>query len=156
MTIVKVEGTKTVICKAFSNATPNNPIATRRDSIIVTNGQFTYPDNTTHTWNSNRSRTFTAASFNWATNLASRRLEVWGTYSGKNRNNVNYTGSALASEKIVWKGSCPTTVYRPVGGKLTLTRTANGNTRTALVDYGNESCDNTFTVTINGQTFTVD
>ncbi len=155
--LVKVEGTKRVICQAFSTPTPNQPtLATmRKDSVIVTNGKFTFPDNTTHTWNSNRSRTFTANSFNWLTNQASRRLEVWGNYSGVNRNNVAYTGSAPASNKVVWKGSCLPLVTRPVAGQVTLTRTLNGVTRTALVDYGNETCDNTFTVTINGQTFTV-
>ncbi len=157
LALVKVEGTKKVTCKAFVNPTPNMPgvLASRRDSIVVTGAKLTFPDNTTHTWESTRIRTFTANSFTWATNADSRVLRVWGTYSGKNRNDVNYTGTVAESEKLVWKGSCAVNVYRPIGGKLTLTRTANGTTRTALVDYGTETCDNTFTVTINGQTYTV-
>lgn len=156
--LVKIEGTRRVICQAITNPTPNQPTLTamRKDSIIATNLTATFPDNTTHVWNSNRSRTFTASNFEWANNLNSRRLEVWGTYSGKNRNNVNYTGSAPSTNKVVWKGSCPSSVYRPVAGILTLTRTLNNVTRTALVNYGNESCDNTFTVTVNGQTYTID
>lgn len=152
---VKVEGTKTVTVNEFVGATPNNNFAfLRRVNIVVVNGKLSFPDGTTHTWNTNRNRRLSAI-HNPNTPLVWRstvRLNIWGTYAGVNRNGVSYSGTCNENESLLFKNSCPPNVRRAVSGILTLTRSGRPN---AVLNFGDESCDNTFTVTVNGNVYTV-
>jgi hypothetical protein len=145
---IKVEGTKKITCQSFTAATPNNPILVRRHRIEVMNGKLTFPDATTHTWNTDRYR---VVSVN-PTVLGGARVRVWGQYNGVNRNNIAYSGVVSETQALIWKTSCPLFVRRPVAGILTLNAT---NRPTAILNFGEETCDNTFTITINGNTYTI-
>lgn len=152
---VKVEGTKTIVVNEFVAPTPNNNFAfVRRVNIQMVNGKLSFPDGTTHTWNTNRNRRLAAirnpnVALDWRGSI---RLTIWGTYAGINRNGVVYSGVCNEATPLLYKYSCPPIVRRPVAGILTISR---GNRPDAVLNFGQEECDNTFTATINGNVYTI-
>ncbi|MCU0444695.1 MAG: hypothetical protein MUE85_07225 [Microscillaceae bacterium] len=142
---IKVEGTKTVTRIA------NVGNATRSHSIVISGGKLTFKDGSTSTWESNRTRNY----FNNGTilNFEDDTFTVTGTASGKNRRGVNYTANITTT--LLWKVICVLDkVFIPVQGIITIQTT--NPTRTATVDFGNGDCDNLFTITVNGQSKTID
>jgi hypothetical protein len=130
-----VEGTKSI--------TNNGPNALGQLSYtIVVNGKITTPELKTHTWNSNRIRTWIAGQ---NTVLAiDDEYEITGNTNGINRNGVNYT--AQISSKLLVKLSCE---WRVVSGIIEITPEGKSIRK---VDFGNGLCDAMVTVTVNGKT----
>ncbi len=153
---VKVEGTKTITVNEFTAPTPNNNFAfLRRVNIQMVNGKLTFPDGTTHLWNTNRNRRLSGVFTPMQTPQQWRStmlLNIWGNYAGVNRNGVTYSGNCNETQPLLFKYSCPPTIRRPVSGVLTITRSTRPN---AVLDFGQGSCDNIFTVTVNGNTYTI-
>jgi hypothetical protein len=116
------------------------------------NGKLGFPDGTTHIWNTDRTRVFTTSGSNLISIQQNTQLSYWGTCSGKNRNDVTYSATIAENQKLIFKRSCGPLVRRAVQGVLTL---AASNRPTAVLDYGQGACDNTFTITVNGNTYTI-
>lgn len=108
--------------------------------------------------------TITAADGSWTASHTAARTRTWiegsdtpeldddvylitGGGSGTNRNGLPYTVSITQALRI--QLNCQHLITQ---GVVAITP-ASGVVRT--IDYGNGSCDNTFTVTVNGHTFTV-
>ena len=71
-------------------------------------------------------------------------FEITGNASGSNSNGNSWT--SLITEPLIRKFTCPWIVK----GQVKITR--NSNTNFAILDFGNGSCDNQATITINGVT----
>lgn len=106
----------------------------------------------------------TAADGSWTATHQAQRVRTWiqgystptllddvylitGGGSGVNRNGVAYTSTITQALRVELGCS-----WRLVSGTVVVTP-AGRPART--IDYGNGACDGTFTVTVNGQTFTV-
>jgi hypothetical protein len=140
---VKVEGTKEVTTTAANNTS-------RTQTIKVTGAKLTFTDNTFHTWSSNRVRVYTFGTT--PLNLEDDFISVTGTAEGTNRKGVNY--SATTTSALIWKVIClKDKVFIPVQGTISIKATARPD---ATVDYGDGTCDNIFTITVNGQVKTID
>jgi hypothetical protein len=94
------------------------------------------------TWNSTRTRTWTQG-YNTITPLDDV-YQITGLATGTNRNGISY--AAQVTEPLVAKVTCPWLV----SGEYTV-NPANGATRT--VNFGSGDCNNGFTVTVNGNTY---
>lgn len=97
-------------------------------------------------WTANRTRTWTAG-FNTFI-LADDRYSISGSANGSNSAGVQW--SALITEPLIVNMALG--CRQIVSGKKVVTPT---NRPERTIDYGNGACDNTFTVTINGNTYTV-
>ena len=71
---------------------------------------------------------------------------ITGAGSGVNRNSVPYTVSITNALRV--EMDCPFITQ----GTVQITPTGRP---ARIIDYGSGACDGTFTVTVNGQTFTV-
>lgn len=106
--------------------------------------KVSYPDGTSTSWNLSHTSTLAQGglTLTWWD-------DVWnttGTISGVNREGVSY--SATTTSDLVKKATCG---WVSAG---TIDLNVGGNT--AVIDYGNGSCDNKATVTLpNGDTFTI-
>jgi hypothetical protein len=148
---VKVEGTKEVTTTAFTNTS-------RTQTIVVfgpatgNRARLTFANAETHTWKSNRTRVYTFGTT--PINFSDDTFIVTGSAEGTNRKGVNYT--ANISNALLWKVDClfKRTARIPVQGIIAINTT--NPTRSATVDFGNGDCDNLFTITVNGQSKTID
>ena len=132
---VKVEGTHTI----QNNSTSNNRIFTVR----VENGKLTKPSGNYVAWNDTKTRTQTEGNGTpeyIKDDVYSIRGEASGTV--KHYDKTIQWSSAIV-EPIIRKFTCRWAVK----GQIKITR----NTKTSLLDYGNGSCDDQATLTINGQ-----
>ncbi len=134
-------GTKTI-----TNVTPQG--GNLKYNVQV-NGTITTKTGTVLTYSANRTREWVAG----ATTLTNRADDV-----------INVTGSETstnASTGRVWNANILTPLVRKFAGncakhfvqgtvEVTIT-----NKPTRLIDYGNGTCDNVITVTINGKTFNI-
>lgn len=111
---------------------------------IAVNGSLTTPSGQVATHTAARTRTWVEGSD--TPELIDDVYLITGGGSGTNRNGIPYTMSISSPLRIAL--SCPFITQ----GTVQITP-ANGVVRT--IDYGNGTCDGTFTVTVNGQTFTV-
>jgi hypothetical protein len=137
---VKVEGKK-----VFTHAIDNSKFITH---IIVTNGKITFADGSKAEWNSDRYRTWDTKGT--PTNPADDEFSVIGTASGKTKEDKNYT--VTITSPILLKAACfETSGWVPVSGTLEVTPDSKLK---RTIDYGNGSCDRTFTATIAGKTYT--
>jgi hypothetical protein len=139
---IKIEGTRTV-----TNITGSNEAAPKF-SIVVAGGKATWPDNSFATREVNRTREWIRA-----TNPLQDEWIVAGTAAGTNRNGKVY--QMEITKPLVFKRECAINnkVFMPVAGTKILT-VENGKVIT--IDYGSGECDKTVTVTIDGQSKTVD
>lgn len=120
------------------------------------------PDGNLH-FSVNVTGTISAADGSWTASHAGQRTRTWiagagtqalsddvylitGSGSGVNRNGDPYSVSIISALRVAL--NCPFITQ----GTVQVTP----NTRPVrTIDYGNGSCDGTFTVTVNGRTFTV-
>jgi hypothetical protein len=134
-----VEGTKTITNMG------ENPDGHLYYNIVV-DGTITAADNSwTHTHHAERVRTWIEGS-STATWLDDVYL-ITGNGEGVNRNGVHYTTQITNPLRI--ELNC---LWRVVQGTVVVTP---DNRPARTIDYGNGSCDGTFTITVNGTTFTV-
>jgi hypothetical protein len=138
---IQIEGTRTVT--NITGSTEDSP----KFSIVLTDGKATWPDGSTATRTVDRTREWIRG-----TNPLNDEWIVDGTSSGTNRNGVTY--SVKITTPLVYKRECAIgkRVFPPVEGVKELT-TAN---TVIIIDYGNGDCDKTVTVTINGQSKTIE
>ncbi len=137
---IAVEGTKTV-----SNITEvEGPI---RHRIEVEGAKLTFPDGTTAEWESDRTRTW-AVGANTPRNPTDDVYTVGGTHSGKTRNNVTYSMSTAAASPLEYKFNCRVQGFEIPSSGIVEVETSNRPDYT--VNYGEGTCDDTYTVTING------
>lgn len=112
---------------------------------VVVNGQITLANNGgVITWQANRTREFIEGANTLI--FADDVYRISGSSSGSKVDGS--TWSTNITTPLIRKIAC----HQFVSGILTITP-SNKPTRT--VDYGNGNCDNTATVTINGNTFTI-
>ncbi len=131
---VLIEGTRTV--ENISASIEDDP----KFSITLAGGKMTFEDETTATREAQRTRTWHRAN-----NPLEDETSVEGSASGTRRDGVNYSMEILSP--IVYKRSCKLSgVFIPVSGIKQFTSGDN----VAVVDYGDGSCDNEVTITING------
>ncbi len=135
---IKIEGTRTV-----TNITGSSESAPKF-TIVVTGGKTTWPDGTFATRNVNRTREWIRA--------ASPSQDSWvitGTASGSNRKGRNY--SMEITKPLVFKRECSSSgnkVFIAVEGTKQLTV----GDKVTTIDYGDGTCDNKVTISINGAT----
>jgi hypothetical protein len=139
---IKIEGTRTV-----TNITGSNESAPKF-SIVVVGGKATWPDGSFATREVNRTREWIRG--------ANPMLDQWivnGTAAGTNRNGKIY--QMEITKALVFKRECAinSKVFMPVEGTKKLTVESG---KVITIDYGSGECDKTVTVTINGQSKTVD
>lgn len=132
-----VEGTKTVT--NVGRNTNGKMVFT-----IVVNGKITNTAGTSHTWNSNRTRTWIEGE---GTPVVTDDIyEITGTTSGVNRNGISYTSTI--TEKLRVDLGCE---WRITSGVIEITPSGKSMRK---VDFGNGACDKIITVTVNGKTKT--
>jgi hypothetical protein len=134
----RIEGKKT-----FTHTLENNKYNTR---IVVNGGKITFADGTKIDWISDRVRTWdskgTAA-------LNDDEITVVGTLSGKDKLTKSFT--AEITTPILLKASCvETSGLVPVSGVLEISPEGKAK---RIINYGDGSCDRTYTVTVNNFTF---
>ena len=132
---IKVDGIKTVTNMSFS-------VGTLVQNVVLTGGKLTWPDETFATREFDVTRT-------WNYNLTipqNDTVEFTGNASGTNRAGVSYTSEITST--IKYKRSCafPSMIFIPVSGTKTIT-TAN---HVLTVDFGDGTCDQIVTVSLNG------
>lgn len=140
---VLVQGTKTV-----TNTTEEGGNITHE--IVVSDASLTFTDNTTITWQSNRTREWTEGS-STLLNISDDVHQVTGNYSGVNRNGNIFTANitqALEAKVACWLLG----FFRPSSGEITYNPTSEFP---LVVNFGTGDCDNTYTVTFNGNTYTI-
>jgi hypothetical protein len=137
----KIEGTKTIENKG------RNTAGNMQWFITVNNGKVTTPTGETHTWTSDRTRT-------WVNGESTRfimiddKYEITGVNVGTNRKGVKYR--AEITSPILVELNCK---YHITKGTVSLSNESNPS-KTAIVDFGNGTCDNVGTFTFNGVTRT--
>ncbi len=155
----KYRATGTIITIGFSNFYQNDNKVDGSKSItnngrnalnqlsftIVVAGKITTSSNETHTWNSNRVRTWVAGEATpiWNDDI----YEITGTTSGTNRKGITYNANITKALKVDL--SCQ---WRIVSGTIELIPEGKA---TRTLDFGNGACDSQVTITINGKTHTI-
>ena len=132
----KLEGTRT----RTNNTVNGVPIFT----IAMANGKITDTDGKTFTWNSTRTRTWTAG-YETLTR-ADDKFSLIGSGSGTNRNGNAF--SATITNPIDMEYAC----RYPTRGTVVVTRE---NLQDRTIDFGAGTCDATATVNVNGNTKTI-
>ncbi|MEP1032742.1 hypothetical protein [Ekhidna sp.] len=131
---VLIEGTRTI--ENISEDMDSDP----KFSITLTDGKMTFEDETTSTRVSERIRTWFRAS-----NPLNDEASVEGSASGTRRDGVSYSVEIIT--RLIYKRECwSSRVFIPVSGIKQFTSGDN----VAIVDYGDGTCDNEVTITING------
>ncbi|MEM6829353.1 MAG: hypothetical protein AAF551_02480 [Bacteroidota bacterium] len=135
---VKVEGVRT--STNISDGTSDE----LKFSVTLEGGSVTFADSTMATREVAHTRTLT---------IGNTRLEnvvhVEGTASGKRRDGQEYSVEIVTP--ILYKRDCHTRrVFVPVSGVKEVTFDG----QVAIVDYGDGTCDNEVTITIDGETTT--
>lgn len=138
---VKVEGVHTLT--NVSPTTNDYP----KFNITIVGGKVTFLDGTTITREQNMTREWQRA--------ASPADDAWvvtGSASGKNRDDKTY--AMEITKDLVYKRSCAISskVFIAVEG----TKVFTTDTKQITIDYGDGTCDNKVTVTINGKSKEVD
>ena len=140
---IQLEGTRTV--------TVSEVTATYiKHEITLTNGKITWTDNTSATRDAHHFRVWDWAGTPLVTTDDKVSILAGGTASGTNRNGKTYT--MQITQDIVFSGQCESQQkFFPVSGEKII----SVDSKDITVNYGSGDCDNTITVTVNGQTATV-
>ncbi|MCS6821480.1 MAG: hypothetical protein NZ551_06390 [Microscillaceae bacterium] len=162
---VKVEGRIKV-----SNITNGQPVINLNTGQItgvngnlkylrkVENGKLIFPDNTTFQWQAEKTIEWLEG-WNSIVNLQNPfndRFSVYGSYQGTNRRQAAFNATVSQNNPLIIFTGCIPRVHKPISGVVNLTiARANQPPRNMIIDYGNGTCDNTFTVTVNGQTVVI-
>lgn len=134
---IKIEGTKTVENMGLN--TTGQPYFN-----VQIDGVATLTTGETMTYTSTRVRTWTAG-FNTLLNRFDDEYDITGTASGVFSSGGSYTANITAPVHI--KVGCGF----PVSGTVEITPQSHP---VRVLDYGTGTCDATFTVTVNGHTYT--
>jgi hypothetical protein len=152
---VQLLATKVVVNE--SQASPNNPniaVGSIKHRVRVFAGdaleynansyaKLLFPNGKTIEWNTERLRTW-AEGASTPFILADDIFLVAGTHKGKNINNVTFQVQTIEGSPLQFKFVCwALGIFRPTKGKLQI---SSSNTPTFVVDFGDGSCDNNFTV----------
>jgi hypothetical protein len=132
-----VEGTKTVTNNG------NNVSGHLTWSVVVSNGKITWPNGDVATRSSTRTREMVGGQS--TVNIWDDAYDITGSASGINRHSKAFTatiGTPLHTEM---------TCGYIMSGTITHVTT----NRTAVIDFGNGTCDNVATVSCNGHTKTI-
>lgn len=108
--------------------------------VVAKNMVATFNDNRTITWSSNKTFTFISDGFGDG-DISTNVIEISGTATGINREGLSYTSTYNA---VTVDRGCE--YGYPVSGTVTI-ESDNG---TSVIDYGDGTCDNKITVTIEG------
>ena len=135
---LKIDGSKTVENMGL------NASGQPSYSILI-DGIATETTGETFVYSSTRERVWTEG-FTTLSNRWDDVYEISGNSSGEFSTGKSYTSSTTTP--ITIKVGCP----YPVSGTLQIDPS---NRPVRVIDYGSGTCDNTFTVTINGNTFTI-
>ena len=134
---VKMEGTHTV-----TNITGSSE-ETPKFTIVLTGGKTIWPDGTFATRTVNRTREWIRA-----TNPLSDLWIITGTASGTNRKGENY--SMEITKPLVFKRECSSNTKRKEFIAVEGTKQLTVGDKLIIIDYGDGTCDNKVTITING------
>lgn len=129
----KVEGVRTLT--NTSESTEANPQFT----VTLEGGKVTFADATFATRTATKTRTWVRAA-----NPLNDQWVVTGSASGLRRDGTSY--AMEITEQLVHKRSCRRDVWIPAQGIKEVSWEGN----TAVMDYGDGTCDNVVTITING------
>lgn len=134
---IQLEGTKTV--ENMGSNSSNQPYFN-----VEVDGFATFPTGETLSYTSSRVRTWLAG---FATPLYrwDDQYQIAGTANGDHSNGNSYT--AVITNPLQINIGCAL----PVSGSIELTPSG---LPTRIIDYGNGTCDLTFTITVNGNTYT--
>lgn len=135
---VQIEGTRTITNTSADLS--DNPTFT----VDLVGGRLTFGDGTTATRDATQTRKWIRAN-----NPLEDEGHVEGNASGTRRDGVTYTIEIL--ETLVYKRNCRGDgVFIPVSGIKQITSGDN----VAIIDFGDGTCDNEVTITINGESVT--
>ena len=112
---------------------------------VQVNGTVTLSSGEIITWSASRIRTWIVG-YDTPLLFADDEISVTGSSNGTNVNGENWT--CLINTPLVHKRSC----REIVSGSKTVTPSSRP---VRLINYGNGECDDTFEVTINGNTYTI-
>ncbi|MEK6780672.1 MAG: hypothetical protein AABY93_03145 [Bacteroidota bacterium] len=132
-----LEGTRTIT--NITGSTEEYP----KFTIVVTGGKTTWPDGTFATREVNRTR-------EWIRDTNPSQ-DLWintGTASGTNRKGYNY--SMVITKPLVFKRECSSDRKRKEFIAVEGTKELTVDGKLIVIDYGDGTCDNTITITING------
>jgi hypothetical protein len=139
---VKIEGTRTVRVSEITNTYITH-------EITLAGGIITWPDGSSATREAHHYRKWTHGGDLIRLNDTISILAD-GTAAGSNRGDVDY--SMQITEEIVFKAECLVQKrFLPASGEKVLLIGGNSG-REITVNYGTGECDNSISVTINGQT----
>ena len=82
------------------------------------------------------------------------QFEITGSYDGEDDKGNTFTRQITSPIIADW-GCLSEDKFVRVSGEITMTINIGPNETVRVLDYGDGECDNTVTVTINGQTFTI-
>lgn len=133
-----IEGTKTVTNMGFNGN--NQPYFN-----VNIDGTVTMSSGEVFTYSSSRVRTWTAG-FNTFLNFLDDEYDITGSATASSSEGNGYTANITTALHV--QVGCPFVK----SGVLEFTPT---NKPVRIIDYGNGTCDATFTVTVNGVTYTV-
>ncbi len=135
----KMEGVKTILNTGINDN--GNLSFTKK----ITDAKLTYPDESTITWACEKysEQVEGAGTILFADDVWS----VTGTGSGINLDNKSYTMAITTA--LIYKSGC----FYPVSGVVEI---ATEGEDTQVIDYGDGECDNIATVTVGGETTTVE
>jgi hypothetical protein len=144
---IKVEGTRTDVVRTIINLAAGTLNSNR--VITINSRKLTFTDNTTFTETGGYTFVITASiSSNFQ--FTNFQYSATGGVNGKNRQNVNYT--ATIANPIIAKGSCNNLAF-PIQGSFDIN--VIGLADKVMVDYGNGTCDKSYTISYRGQSITI-
>ncbi|MBL7871830.1 MAG: hypothetical protein JNM78_09485 [Cyclobacteriaceae bacterium] len=138
---IKIEGTRTVT--NVSGSIESNP----KFSIVLVGGKATWPDGSSATREVNHTREWVRGN-----NPLTDQWIVDGTSAGTNRNEKTY--QVEITKPLVYKRQCAISnkIFMAVEGTKVLTV----ENKVITIDYGTGECDKLVTITINGQSKTIE
>ena len=134
----KIEGTKTVTNMGLNTASQPYYNVAINGTAYMSSGEIIH-------YTSSRVRTFTNG-YNTQLNFWDDQYDITGTASAHVENGDSYEAEITSPLHV--KVGCPYITK----GKLNITPSGKP---TRTIDYGDGTCDGTFTITVNGNTYTV-
>jgi len=113
-------------------------------TLSAQGAQITYSDGSFVSWDGTLSFTYDDNGTKWDWNDDSRVMT--GSISGTTRNGASFT--AEVTDDVMFKNECFWLHKIPVSGTIEIT----SDGVTSVIDYGDGTCDKTYTITVNGET----
>lgn len=115
------------------------------NTVSIRNVKLTYADGTSITWSG--TLTYTYSNGGTPRDFSDDTKTVTGSLSGVGSDGASYTNTI--SNAVTYKFSClENKISAPVSGTIEVT--AGGSS--SVIDYGDGTCDNTYTITAGGTT----